>query len=57
MALFVYQLTEGVDTVEGLYLLTCLRVEVHSYLYVYRMLGLLLKGLGHEIDIKKFDEK
>ncbi len=57
MALFVYQLTEAVDTVEGLYLLTCLRGEVHSYLYVYRMLGLLLKGLGHEIDIKKFDEK
>jgi hypothetical protein len=57
MALFVYQLTEAVYTVEGLYLLICLRVEVHSYLYVYRMLGLLLKGLGHEIDIKKFDEK
>ncbi len=57
MALSVYQLTEAE---EGLYLLTCLRVEVHSYLYVYRMLGLLcllLKGLGHEIDIKKFDEK
>jgi hypothetical protein len=28
MALFVYQLTEAVDTVEGLYLLKCLRVEV-----------------------------
>jgi hypothetical protein len=54
MALFVYQLTEAV---EGLYLLTCLRVELHSYLYVYRMLGLLLKGLGHEIDIKRFEEK
>jgi hypothetical protein len=54
MALSVYQLTEAV---EGLYLLTCLREEVHSYLYVHRMLGLLLKGLGHEIDIKKFDEK
>ncbi len=40
MTLFVYQLTGAVDTVEGLYLLTCLRVEVHSYLYVYRMLGL-----------------
>ncbi len=43
MALFVYQLTGAVDTMEGLYLLTCPREEV---LICVQNVGSTLKGTG-----------